>query len=145
MSTPNSNQISLRQVYRGLMAGMSKEDCNTFMQMLCPSQVRFLNQLLPTNNCQLRPQDCDTTVAGSEHDTVTLPKGTGRLTPFLQRLRRPKSDFLALDLRISKTGLTTLSLILPCPCLQRPPRYFTPVVTLKSCPLPIPPSLISLG
>ncbi|KAJ9053064.1 hypothetical protein DSO57_1027840 [Entomophthora muscae] len=77
MSTHNSKQISLHQVYQSLMAGMTEEDCNTFMQMPRPSWVCFLNQLLPANNCQLRPQDCDTTVAGSEHGTVTPAEGGG--------------------------------------------------------------------
>ncbi|KAJ9063194.1 hypothetical protein DSO57_1002494 [Entomophthora muscae] len=77
MSAHNSNQTSLHQVYQGLMAGMTKEDCNMFMQMPRPSQVCFLNQLLPVNNYQLRPQDSDTTVVGSEHGTVTPAKGEG--------------------------------------------------------------------
>ncbi|KAJ9053617.1 hypothetical protein DSO57_1022524 [Entomophthora muscae] len=46
-----------------------------FMQMLRSSQVRFLNQLLPTNSHLLRAQDCDTTVVGSEHGTVTHVEG----------------------------------------------------------------------
>ncbi|KAJ9050416.1 hypothetical protein DSO57_1014639 [Entomophthora muscae] len=79
MSACNSNQISLRQVYQGLMAGMTEENLNAFMQMPRPSQVHYLNQLLPTNNCQLRPQDCDTTAAGSEHGTVTPAEGDGEV------------------------------------------------------------------
>ncbi|KAJ9082195.1 hypothetical protein DSO57_1006640 [Entomophthora muscae] len=71
MSTCNSSQTSLRQVYQGLMAGMTDKDCRAFMQMLRSSQVCFLNQLLPANSCQLQPQDCDTMVAGSERGTVT--------------------------------------------------------------------------
>ncbi|KAJ9082069.1 hypothetical protein DSO57_1007926 [Entomophthora muscae] len=43
--------------------------------MLRSSRVHFLNQLLPANNCQLQPQDCNTTVTGSEHGTVTPTKG----------------------------------------------------------------------
>ncbi|KAJ9055047.1 hypothetical protein DSO57_1008085 [Entomophthora muscae] len=35
----------------------------------------FLNQLLPVNSCQLQAQDCNTTVVGSEHDTVTHIEG----------------------------------------------------------------------
>ncbi|KAJ9083242.1 hypothetical protein DSO57_1036586 [Entomophthora muscae] len=89
MSAHNSNQISLRQVYQGLMAGMTKKDCNTFMQMPRPSQVRFLNQLLPANTCQLRPQDCDTTVAGSEHGIVTPAKGDGEANSIFAEAEAP--------------------------------------------------------
>ncbi|KAJ9049490.1 hypothetical protein DSO57_1023839 [Entomophthora muscae] len=39
------------------------------------SQVCFLNQLLPANSRQLRAQECDTTVAGSESGTVTHVEG----------------------------------------------------------------------
>ncbi|KAJ9055721.1 hypothetical protein DSO57_1001159 [Entomophthora muscae] len=69
MSAPNNNQPSLRQVYQDLMAGMTDEDCKAFMQMPRSSWVRFLNQLLPVSSCQLQAQDCNTTVAGSEHGT----------------------------------------------------------------------------
>ncbi|KAJ9075804.1 hypothetical protein DSO57_1032201 [Entomophthora muscae] len=75
MSAHNSSQTSLRQVYQGLMAGMTDKDCKVFMCMLSSSWVCFLNQLLPTNNCQLQAQDCNTTVAGSEQGTVTHVKG----------------------------------------------------------------------
>ncbi|KAJ9077805.1 hypothetical protein DSO57_1013230 [Entomophthora muscae] len=77
MSAHNSNQTSLRQVYQSLMAGMTEEDCNTFMKMPRPSQVWFLNQLLPANNYHLQPQDFGTMVAGSEHGTVTPAEGEG--------------------------------------------------------------------
>ncbi|KAJ9052233.1 hypothetical protein DSO57_1036268 [Entomophthora muscae] len=53
------------------MASMTPKDFKAFMCMLRPSQVCFLNQLLPANSCQLWAQDCDTTVAGLECDTVT--------------------------------------------------------------------------
>ncbi|KAJ9079807.1 hypothetical protein DSO57_1031737 [Entomophthora muscae] len=75
MSAPNNSQPSLRQVYQDLMAGMTDEDCKALMQMLRSSWVRFLNQLLPVSSCQLRAQDCNTTVAGSEHGTVTHAEG----------------------------------------------------------------------
>ncbi|KAJ9080117.1 hypothetical protein DSO57_1028391 [Entomophthora muscae] len=89
MSAHNSNQTSLRQIYPDLMAGMTKEEYNAFMQMPRPSQVCFLNQLLPANNCQLRPQDCDTTVAGSEHGTVTPAKGDGEANSIFAEAEAP--------------------------------------------------------
>ncbi|KAJ9087579.1 hypothetical protein DSO57_1031760 [Entomophthora muscae] len=39
------------------------------------SWVCFLNQLLPANSRQLWAQDCNTTVAGSEHSTITCFEG----------------------------------------------------------------------
>ncbi|KAJ9075701.1 hypothetical protein DSO57_1033406 [Entomophthora muscae] len=71
MSTHSNNCPSLHQVYQDLMVNMLPEDFKAFMCMLRSSQVCFLNQLLLTDSCQLQPQDCNTTVAGSEHDTVT--------------------------------------------------------------------------
>ncbi|KAJ9075777.1 hypothetical protein DSO57_1032459 [Entomophthora muscae] len=75
MSAPSNNQPSLCQVYQDLMAGMTDEDCKAFMQMPCSSWVCFLNQLLTVSSCQLRAQDCDTTVVGSERGTDTHVKG----------------------------------------------------------------------
>ncbi|KAJ9066588.1 hypothetical protein DSO57_1008226 [Entomophthora muscae] len=75
MSACNNSQPSLHQVYQDLMAGMTDKDCKAFMQMPHSSQVRFLNQLLPVNGCQLRAQDCNTTVAGSESGTVMHVEG----------------------------------------------------------------------
>ncbi|KAJ9084541.1 hypothetical protein DSO57_1023426 [Entomophthora muscae] len=75
MSAHNNSQTSLRQVYQDLMAGMTDEDCKAFMQMPRSSWVRFLNQLLPINSCQLRDQDCNTMVAGSELGNVTHVEG----------------------------------------------------------------------
>ncbi|KAJ9074540.1 hypothetical protein DSO57_1005281 [Entomophthora muscae] len=89
MSAHNNSQPSLRQVYQDLMAGMTDEDCKVFMQMLCSSWVRFLNQLLPVNSYQLWAQDCNTTVMGSERGTPRMLKGKRSLTLFFQRLRRP--------------------------------------------------------
>ncbi|KAJ9068286.1 hypothetical protein DSO57_1030218 [Entomophthora muscae] len=79
MSAPNNNQPSLRQVYQDLMAGMMDEDFKAFMQMLCSSRVCFLNQLLPVSSCQLRTQDCNTTVVGSERSADTHVKGEGEI------------------------------------------------------------------
>ncbi|KAJ9067082.1 hypothetical protein DSO57_1002996 [Entomophthora muscae] len=79
MSAPNNNQPSLHQVYQDLMAGMTDEDCKEFIQILRSSWVFFLNQLLPVSSCQLRAQDCDTTVAGSERSTDTHVKGEGEI------------------------------------------------------------------
>ncbi|KAJ9073426.1 hypothetical protein DSO57_1016662 [Entomophthora muscae] len=75
MSTNNSNQTFLRQVYQGLMASITAKDCKVFMCMLRSSQVFFLNQLLPPNSRQLWAQDCNTTVAGLERSTVTHVEG----------------------------------------------------------------------
>ncbi|KAJ9062629.1 hypothetical protein DSO57_1008649 [Entomophthora muscae] len=75
MSAHNNSQPSLRQVYQDLMAGMTDEDCKVFMQMPRSYWVRFLNQLLTVNSCQLRAQDCNTTVAGSERGTATHFEG----------------------------------------------------------------------
>ncbi|KAJ9057672.1 hypothetical protein DSO57_1020409 [Entomophthora muscae] len=75
MSTHNSSQTSLCQVYQDLMAGMTDKDCKVFMQMLHSYWVHFLNQLLPANSCQLRTQDCNITVAGSERGTVMHVEG----------------------------------------------------------------------
>ncbi|KAJ9067322.1 hypothetical protein DSO57_1000901 [Entomophthora muscae] len=58
MSACNNNHTTLRQVYQDLMAGKTPNNC----KCLC---------LLPANSCQLQAQDCDTTMAGLEHDTVT--------------------------------------------------------------------------
>ncbi|KAJ9064106.1 hypothetical protein DSO57_1033812 [Entomophthora muscae] len=71
MSACNNNRTTLCQVYQDLMAGMTPNNHKVFMCMPRLSQVHFLNQLLPANNHQLRSQDFDTTVAGSERDTVT--------------------------------------------------------------------------
>ncbi|KAJ9065610.1 hypothetical protein DSO57_1017719 [Entomophthora muscae] len=89
MSAPNNNQPSLRQVYQDLMTGMTDEDCKAFMQMPHSSWVRVLNQLLPVSSCQLQAQDCNTTVAGSEHGTDTHVKGEEEIDSIFQRLRRP--------------------------------------------------------
>ncbi|KAJ9057389.1 hypothetical protein DSO57_1023149 [Entomophthora muscae] len=89
MSAHNSIQNSLCQVYQDLMAGMTEEDCKVFMQMPHFSQVCFLNQLLPANNCQLRPQDCDTTVVGSEHGTVMPAKGEGEASSIFAEAEAP--------------------------------------------------------
>ncbi|KAJ9081051.1 hypothetical protein DSO57_1018672 [Entomophthora muscae] len=89
MGAQNNSQPSLHQVYQDLMAGMTDEDCKVFMQMLRSSWASFLNQLLPINSYQLRAQDCNTTVVGSERGTATYVEGKGRLTLFLRRLRRP--------------------------------------------------------
>ncbi|KAJ9054174.1 hypothetical protein DSO57_1017478 [Entomophthora muscae] len=75
MSANNSNQTSLHQVYQDLMASMTAKDCKVFMCIPHFSRVCFLNQLLPENSHQLRPQDCDTTVVGSERSTVTHVEG----------------------------------------------------------------------
>ncbi|KAJ9061938.1 hypothetical protein DSO57_1015762 [Entomophthora muscae] len=55
MSACNNNRTTLRQVYQNLMAGMT------------PGNLK----LLPADSHQLRAQDCDTTVAGLKHDTIT--------------------------------------------------------------------------
>ncbi|KAJ9049546.1 hypothetical protein DSO57_1023349 [Entomophthora muscae] len=75
MSANNINQTSLRQVYQGLMASMPAKDSKAFMCMPRSSQVRFLNQLLSANSRQLRAQDCNTIVAGSERSTITHVEG----------------------------------------------------------------------
>ncbi|KAJ9080281.1 hypothetical protein DSO57_1026704 [Entomophthora muscae] len=89
MSAPNNNQPSLHQVYQDLMAGMTDEDCKAFMQMLRSSQVRFLNQLLPVSSCQLRAQDCNTTVAGSERSADTHVKGEGEIDSIFAETEAP--------------------------------------------------------
>ncbi|KAJ9076848.1 hypothetical protein DSO57_1022447 [Entomophthora muscae] len=142
MSVCNNNCTTLRQVYQDLKAGMTPDNRKVFMCIPCLSRVRFLNQLLPANSRQLQTQDCNTTVAGSEHDTVTHAEEEGVLTLFLLRLRRPSFDFLALASRIYKIGLTILSLKLLPRHLQRHLRYFALVATLKSClPLTLPSSI----
>ncbi|KAJ9064880.1 hypothetical protein DSO57_1025602 [Entomophthora muscae] len=113
---------------------MTKEDCNTFMQMPRPSQVCFLNQLLPTKDCQFWPQDCHTTVAGSEHGTVTPAEGEGEANSIFAEAEAPLIRLPCLGfedlLDWSKDIVleTALSLKLLCPCLQRPLRYFAPVL-----------------
>ncbi|KAJ9073393.1 hypothetical protein DSO57_1016934 [Entomophthora muscae] len=57
MSARNNNCTTLRQAYQDLMAGMTPNNHKVFMCMPRLSQ--------------LWAQDCDTTVAGSERDTVT--------------------------------------------------------------------------
>ncbi|KAJ9090453.1 hypothetical protein DSO57_1002348 [Entomophthora muscae] len=115
------------------------------MQMLCSSQVRFLNQLLPVSSCQLRAQDCNTTVAGSERGTATHVEGEEEVGSIFAETEAPLIDFLALALRIYKIGPTiSTSKLLP-PCLQHPLRYFALVATPKSCPPPTLSSSIDLG
>ncbi|KAJ9051088.1 hypothetical protein DSO57_1008053 [Entomophthora muscae] len=79
MSASNNNQPSLRQVYQDLMAGMKDEDYKAFMQMLRSSWVHFLNQLLSVSSCQLRAQDCNTMVAGSERSADMYVKEEGEI------------------------------------------------------------------
>ncbi|KAJ9054538.1 hypothetical protein DSO57_1013411 [Entomophthora muscae] len=88
MSAPNNNQSSLCQVYQDLMAGMTDECCKAFMQMRF-SWVRFLNQLLPVSSCQLRAQDCDTTVAGSERGPDTHVKGEEEIDSIFAETEAP--------------------------------------------------------
>ncbi|KAJ9090234.1 hypothetical protein DSO57_1004487 [Entomophthora muscae] len=89
MSAPNNNQPSLRQVYQDLMAGMMDEDCKAFMQMPRSSWVHFLNQLLPVSSHQLRAQDCDTTVAGSERGADMHVKGEGEIDSIFEETEAP--------------------------------------------------------
>ncbi|KAJ9050026.1 hypothetical protein DSO57_1018459 [Entomophthora muscae] len=89
MSAPNNNQPSLRQVYQDLMAGMTDEDCKAFMQMLRSSWVCFLNKLLPVSSRQLRAQDCNTTVAGSERGADTHVKGNGEIDSIFAETEAP--------------------------------------------------------
>ncbi|KAJ9058562.1 hypothetical protein DSO57_1011017 [Entomophthora muscae] len=89
MSAPKNNQPSLCQVYQDLMAGMTDEDCKVFMQMLCSSWVRFLNQLLSVSSHQLQAQDCDTTVAGSERGTDTHVKGEEEIDSIFAETEAP--------------------------------------------------------
>ncbi|KAJ9051319.1 hypothetical protein DSO57_1005607 [Entomophthora muscae] len=89
MSAPNNNQPSLRQVYQNLMAGMTDEDCKAFMQMPHSSWVRFLNQLLPVSSFQLRAQDYDTTVVGSERSVDTHVKGEEEIDSIFAETEAP--------------------------------------------------------
>ncbi|KAJ9074516.1 hypothetical protein DSO57_1005538 [Entomophthora muscae] len=89
MSAPNNNQPSLHQVYQDLMAGMTDEDCKAFMQMPHSSWVCFLNQLLPVSSRQLRAQDCNTTVAGSERSADTHVKGEEEIDSIFAETEAP--------------------------------------------------------
>ncbi|KAJ9051320.1 hypothetical protein DSO57_1005608 [Entomophthora muscae] len=89
MNASNNNQPSLRQVYQNLMSGMTDEDCKALMQMPHSSWVRFLNQLLPVSSCQLRAQDCKSTVAGSERSTDTHVKGEGEIDSIFAETEAP--------------------------------------------------------
>lgn len=118
MSAHHNSQTSLCQVYQGLMASMTEEDRKAFMRMPRPSRVRFLNQLLPSNDRQLRPQDCDTTVAGSEHGTATSIEGGGEADSIFAGaeaplVRLPRLGFEDLldwsDNAIPETGLSPLA------------------------------------
>ncbi|KAJ9060379.1 hypothetical protein DSO57_1031481 [Entomophthora muscae] len=99
MSAPNNNQPSLRQVYQDLMAGMTDEDCKAFMQILCSSWVRFLNQLLPVRTCQLQAQDCNTTVAGSECGTDTHIKGEEEVDSIFAETEAPLNQIPCLGFK----------------------------------------------
>ncbi|KAJ9075316.1 hypothetical protein DSO57_1037264 [Entomophthora muscae] len=89
MGAPNNNQPSLSQVYQDLMAGMTDEDCKALMQMLRSSWVCFLNQLLPVSSLQLRAQDCDTMVVGSERGADTHVKGEGKIDSIFAETEAP--------------------------------------------------------
>ncbi|KAJ9056561.1 hypothetical protein DSO57_1031708 [Entomophthora muscae] len=145
MSAPNNNQPSLCQVYQDLIAGMTDEDHKAFMQMLRSSWVRFLNQLLPVSSRQLRAQDCNTTVAGSERSADTHIKGEGEIDSIFVEtgaplIRLPYFGFKDLqdwsDNIIFKTTSSHLQHLL---------RYFVLVAPPKSCPLPTLPSSINLS
>ncbi|KAJ9053496.1 hypothetical protein DSO57_1023665 [Entomophthora muscae] len=73
MSAHNNSQPSLRQVYQDIMAGMTDEDC----------------KLHPVDSCQLRAQDCDTTVAGSERGTATHIEGEERVDSIFAEAEAP--------------------------------------------------------
>ncbi|KAJ9087419.1 hypothetical protein DSO57_1033555 [Entomophthora muscae] len=66
------------------MADMTDEDCKAFMQMPHSSWVRFLNQLPLVNSHQLRAQNCNTKVAGSERGTATHVEGEEEVDSFLE-------------------------------------------------------------
>ncbi|KAJ9087581.1 hypothetical protein DSO57_1031762 [Entomophthora muscae] len=53
------------------------------------SWVRFLNQLLPVNSCQLQAQDCNTTVAGSECGTITHVEGEEEADSIFEETEAP--------------------------------------------------------
>ncbi|KAJ9052731.1 hypothetical protein DSO57_1027614 [Entomophthora muscae] len=89
MSTPNNNPPSLRQVYQDPIAGMTDEDFKVFMQMPRSSWVRFLNQLLPVSSRQLRAQDCNTIVAGSERGADTHVNGEGEIDSIFAETEAP--------------------------------------------------------
>ncbi|KAJ9067384.1 hypothetical protein DSO57_1000293 [Entomophthora muscae] len=54
---------------------MTAKDCKVYMHMPRSSRVCLLNQLLPANSRQLQAQNCNTTVAGLELNTVTHVEG----------------------------------------------------------------------
>ncbi|KAJ9064390.1 hypothetical protein DSO57_1031195 [Entomophthora muscae] len=76
MSAPNNNQPFLLQVYQDLMAGMTDEDCKAF-------------SLLPVSSRQLRAQDCNTTVSGSERSTDIHVKGEGEIDSIFAETEAP--------------------------------------------------------
>ncbi|KAJ9083121.1 hypothetical protein DSO57_1037875 [Entomophthora muscae] len=145
MSAPSNNQPSLRQVYQDLMAGMTDEDCKAFMQMPHSSWVRFLNQLLPVSSCQLRAQDCNTTVAGSKRVTDTYVKGEGEIDSIFAETEAPLIRLPHLGFEDLQDWSNNIILELLPPRLQRLLHYFVLVTTPKSCPLPTLPSSINLG
>ncbi|KAJ9087771.1 hypothetical protein DSO57_1029898 [Entomophthora muscae] len=53
------------------------------------SWVCFLNQLLPVSSCQLRAQDCDTTVVGSERSADTHIEGEGEIDSIFAETEAP--------------------------------------------------------
>ncbi|KAJ9060875.1 hypothetical protein DSO57_1026287 [Entomophthora muscae] len=85
----NSSQTSLCQVYQGLMAGMTDKDLKVLMCIPRSSWVRFLNQLLPANSCQLRAQDCNTTVAGLERGTIMHVEGEEKVGSIFAETEAP--------------------------------------------------------
>ncbi|KAJ9050875.1 hypothetical protein DSO57_1009986 [Entomophthora muscae] len=59
------------------------------MQMPCSSWVFFLNQLLPVSSHQLRAQDCNITVAGSERGTDTHVEEEGEINSIFAENEAP--------------------------------------------------------
>ncbi|KAJ9077802.1 hypothetical protein DSO57_1013228 [Entomophthora muscae] len=115
MSTHNNSQTSLCQVYQDLMAGMTDEDHKVFMQMPHSSWICFLNQLLHTKSCQLQAQYCNTTVAGSEHSTVTHVEGEEEVDSIFAETEDLQYWSNDIVLKTSSSLLSTPSVLL-CAC-----------------------------
>ncbi|KAJ9070323.1 hypothetical protein DSO57_1009167 [Entomophthora muscae] len=97
------------------MADMTAKDCKVFMCMPCSFWVCFLNQLLPANSGQLRAQDFNTTVAGSEGGTITHAEGEEDVDSIFAETEDLHDWTNNIVLKTSSSSLATPSALL-CAC-----------------------------
>ncbi|KAJ9057289.1 hypothetical protein DSO57_1024177 [Entomophthora muscae] len=109
MSAHSNNNNSLHQVYQDLMASMTPED----------------------SSHQLQAQDCNTTVAGSEHDTATQAEEEDKSAPIclshlgFEDLRDWSNNIV---LKTSSSPLATPSALLHARCNSKDLFSVYPVI-----------------